>query len=114
LDGCSRFIFHGELLESMRESDVEVDLQRAREKFPDSRPQIITDNGPQFIARDFHEIIRLCGMTHVRTSPYYPQSKGKIERWHGMLKQDCLRPHLPLENVRWYENHGIVSDGQQA
>jgi putative transposase len=31
--------------------------------------------GPQFIARDFKEFIRISGMTHVRTSPNYPQSK---------------------------------------
>ena len=31
-----------------------------------------------------------------RTSPYYPQSNGKIERWHGTLKRDCLRPNVPL------------------
>jgi transposase InsO family protein len=96
LDGCSRFIVHWELRESMREADVEVVLQRAREKFPDASPRIITDNGPQFIARDFHEFIRLCGMTHVRTSPYYPQSNGKIERWHQTLKVDCIRPNVPL------------------
>jgi transposase InsO family protein len=96
LDGCSRFIVHWELRESMREADVEIVLQRAREKFPDATPRIITDNGPQFIARDFHEFIRLCGMTHVRTSPYYPQSNGKIERWHQTLKVDCIRPHVPL------------------
>jgi hypothetical protein len=35
-------------------------------------------------------------MTHVRTSPYYPQSNGKIERWHGTLKRDCIRPSVPL------------------
>jgi putative transposase len=96
LDGCSRFLVHWELRESMKESDVEVVLQRAREKFPDAHPRIITDNGPQFIAKDFKEFIRLCGMTHVRTSPYYPQSNGKIERWHGTLKADCIRPHVPL------------------
>jgi hypothetical protein len=96
LDGCSRFIVHWELRKSMREADVEIVLQRAREKFPGEAPRIITDNGPQFIARDFHEFIRLCGMTHVRTSPYYPQSNGKIERWHQTLKVDCIRPHVPL------------------
>jgi putative transposase len=96
LDGCSRYIVHGELRESMKEADVEIVLQRAREKFPDARPRIISDNGPQFIARDFKEFIRLCGMTHVRTSPYYPQSNGKLERWHGTLKRDCLRPNVPL------------------
>jgi len=25
-------------------------------------------------------------MTHVRTSPYYPQSNRKIERWHNRSK----------------------------
>ena len=33
-----------------------------------------------------------CGMTHVRTSPYYPQSNGKLERWHETLKGECIRP----------------------
>jgi transposase InsO family protein len=96
LDGCSRYIVHWELRESMKEADVEVVLQRAREAFPGVRPRIISDNGPQFVARDFKEFIRLSGMTHVRTSPYYPQSNGKIERWHGTLKRDCLRPSVPL------------------
>lgn len=96
LDGCSRYIVHWELRESMKEADVEVVLQRAREVFPDARPRVISDNGPQFVARDFKEFIRLSGMTHVRTSPYYPQSNGKLERWHGTLKRDCLRPNVPL------------------
>jgi transposase InsO family protein len=96
LDGCSRYIVHWELRESMKESDVEIVLQRAREQFPDVHPRIISDNGPQFIARDFKEFIRISGMTHVRTSPYYPQSNGKLERWHATLKQDCIRPGVPL------------------
>ena len=56
----------------MTESDVELVMQRAKEKYPDARPRIISDNGPQFIAKDFKEFIRVSGMTHVRTSPYYP------------------------------------------
>ena len=61
------------------------------EKYPGEHPRIITDNGPQFISRDFKQFIRLMGLTHVRTSPYYPQSNGKLERWHGSLKQECIR-----------------------
>jgi len=80
----------------MTEADVEVILQRAREKFPEARPRIISDNGPQFIAESFKEYIRICGMTHVRTSPYYPQSNGKIERWHRSVKSECIRPTMPL------------------
>jgi transposase InsO family protein len=96
LDGYSRFIVDWELRASMTESEIEVLLQRAREKFPGTCPRIISDNGPQFIARDFKEFIRLCGMTHVRTSPYYPQSNGKMERWNQSLKRECIRPGTPL------------------
>lgn len=96
LDGASRYIVHWEIGETMTEAQVEIILQRAREKFPQARPRIISDNGPQFVARDFKEFIRVSGMTHVRTSPYYPQSNGKIERWHGSLKRECIRPGTPL------------------
>jgi len=95
LDGASRAIVHYEVRERMTELDIECILQRAREKHPDARPRIISDNGPQFIAGEFKDFIRLCGMTHVRTSPYYPQSNGKIERWHRSFKHDAFRPAAP-------------------
>jgi len=95
LDGASRAVVHWELKEAMKEADVELILQRAREKHPDAKPRIISDNGPQFIARDFKEFIRLTGMTHVRTSPHYPQSNGKLERWHKSLKVEAVRPAAP-------------------
>ncbi len=96
LDGYSRYIVHWEIREKMEEVDVETILQRAREKFPGTTPRIISDNGPQFIAKDFKQFIRISGMTHVRTSPYYPQSNGKLERYHRTIKNDCLRPGTPL------------------
>ena len=96
LDGYSRYIVHWEIREAMTEADVEIILQRAIERFPDTKSRVISDNGPQFIAKDFKEFIRISGMDHVRTSPYYPQSNGKIERWHQSLKQECIRPKCPL------------------
>jgi transposase-like protein len=96
LDGYSRYIVHWEIREKMEEVDIETILQRAREQFPDAKPRIISDNGPQFVAKEFKEYIRICGMTHVRTSPYYPQSNGKLERYHRTIKHDCLRPGTPL------------------
>ena len=96
LDGYSRYIVHWEIRERMKEMDVEIILQRAREKFPQESPRIISDNGPQFISKEFKEFIRIMGMDHVRTSPYYPQSNGKIERWHQSLKRECIRPTSPL------------------
>mgnify|MGYP001187273566 FL=1 len=95
LDGFSRFIVHWEIREAMKEPDVELIVQRALEKFPGMKPKLISDNGPQFIAKDFKEFIRLSGMTHVRTSPYYPQSNGKQERMQGTVKRECIREKNP-------------------
>jgi putative transposase len=69
LDGYSRFLVHWDLRESMTEADVEIILERAKQRYPGVRPRVISDNGPQFVAKDFKEFIRISSMTHVRTSP---------------------------------------------
>jgi transposase InsO family protein len=76
LDGWSRYLVQWGLRESMTTADVTTILQRARERFPDARPRMITGNGPQCVARDFRDCIRIAGMPHVRTAPYSPQSNG--------------------------------------
>lgn len=96
LDGYSRYVVHWEIRRSMTEQDQLTILQRAKEKFPNETPRIISDNGAQFLAKDFKEFIRICGMTHVKTSPYYPQSNGKLERFHGSIKGECIRPGTPV------------------
>jgi putative transposase len=57
---------------------------------------VISDNGPQFVARDLKAFIRMSGITHVRTPPCYPQINGKIVRWNASLKQECVRPGTPV------------------
>lgn len=96
LDGCSRYIVHWEIREAMKEADAEIVLQRAREKHPQARPRVISDNGPQFVAKDFKEFLRQWQTTHVLTSPHYPQSNGKLERFHRTLKEQAIRPKTPL------------------
>jgi putative transposase len=95
LDGFSRFIVAWDLKISMVEADIEITLQRALEAFPDAKPRIVSDNGPQYVSKDFKEFIRVSGMTHVRTSPYYPQSNGKLERFNGSIKREAIRPATP-------------------
>ena len=51
LDGYSRFLVHWDLRESMRETDIEIILERAKEQYPEARSRIISDNGPQFLAK---------------------------------------------------------------
>jgi len=109
LDGYSRYMINWDIGESMKEADVEMVVQKALEKFPGVKPRLISDNGPQFIARDFKEFIRLSGMTHVRTSPYYPQSNGKMERAEGTVKQECIRERNPetIEEARRFVDEYI-------
>ena len=97
LDGCSRAVLSWRLAESMTAADAEIVLQQAREKNPNQKPRIISDNGPQFLAKDFKQFIRICEMSHVTTSPYYPQSNGKLERFHRTIKGECIRPQTPLD-----------------
>lgn len=91
----------------MKEPEVETIVQLALEKHPGHKPRIISDNGPQFIAKDFKQFVRLAGITHVRTSPYYPQSNGKLERWHKTLKGEEFRDKAPA-NVE--EARRVVGD----
>ena len=95
LDGYSRAIIHWKLAPSMTTDEVVIIIQQAKELHPGCSPRIISDNGPQFIAKDFKTFIRLAGFTHVRTSPYYPQSNGKIERFNQTIKGSALRPASP-------------------
>jgi len=75
---------------------VDGRAHRLKKKSWGALTSVLDGYGPQFIARDFKEFIRIAGMTHVRTSPYYPQSNGKLERWHKSLKSECIRPGTPL------------------
>lgn len=105
LDGYSRYIVHWEIRESMKERDVEMLFLRALESLPGVTPsRVISDNGPQYIARDFKEFIRQIASSHVRTSPYYPQSNGKQERVQGTIKRECIRERNPqcLEDAQRY------------
>jgi len=116
LDGYSRFIVQWDFLDRMTEADIELILQRAREAHPEASPRIISDNGPQFIAGDFRRFIDLTGLTHVRTSVNYPQSNGKIERYHRTLDKDTIQAVTPdgaratiAARIDHYNNHRLHS-----
>ncbi len=48
----------------------------SREGFPD---EIISDNGVQFVSKEFEEFLSARGIKHGFSSLYYPQSNGAIE-----------------------------------
>jgi transposase InsO family protein len=102
IDGFSRYMVHHELRMSMQEFDVQITIQRALEKYSGCKPRIISDNGSQFISKDFAEYLKQLGLQHIRTSIAYPQSNGKIERYHRTLQQECLqkKSFINLDDAR--------------
>ena len=90
IDGYSRYIVNHELRTNMQVYDVQIVIQRTLEKYPGVKPRLITDNGSQYISKDFAEYLKLVGLQHIRTSIAYPQSNGKIERYHRTIHEECL------------------------
>lgn len=102
MDGYSRYIIHHEVRANMTKDDVMITIQKAKEKYPDKKPRIISDNGGQFISKDFQEFIKFLELTHIRTSVAYPQSNGKLERFHRSIGIECLHTNsfISIEDAR--------------
>ena len=66
--------------------------------------RITSDRGRQFESGIFAELMRAIGSTHLRTTPYHPQSNGIIERWHRSLKTAILC-HNP---ARWVDHLPVI------
>lgn len=46
----------------------------------------VTDNGPQFVSKEFENFCKTMGIAHVKTAPYSPQSNGQAERFVDLFK----------------------------
>jgi len=91
LDGYSRYVLHHELRASMERWDVILTVQRAREKFPEVTPRVISDHGGPYIAQEYKDYLRYAGLTQTLISVGYPKSNGKIERFYRTVKGECIR-----------------------
>ncbi len=92
LDDYSRFILAWRLQPDMTAGSLIEVVQEAVEKTGMTevplrdRTSLLSDNGPGYLARAFSRYLRLLGIRHIVSSPYHPQTNGKIERYHRTLK----------------------------
>ncbi len=49
--------------------------------------QLVTDNGPQFVAESFQQFLKANGIRHIRSAPYHPATNGLAERFVQTFKQ---------------------------
>jgi len=128
LDGYSRNLLSWDLRSSMKTDDVQIVAQQAVEAvqkspqaalYNENRPRIISDNGKQYKCREFNQFLGIHGLSLVTTSPYYPQSNGKMERCWQTLKGGGLRVSSEMsleeakevfsEYVRYYNEERLHS-----
>lgn len=51
-------------------------------------PDMLSDQGKEFISTTFKEFNKLLSIKHKFTSPYHPQTNGALERTHLTLKDN--------------------------
>jgi transposase InsO family protein len=88
IDGYSRYLVHWEILTTMKADDVTLVVQRALEKHPEAKPEIIHDNGSQFTGREFKKLLKRFELAQIRIRLYHPESNGTIERFHRTLREE--------------------------
>lgn len=95
-DDYSRYIIAWKLCTTMKAKDVTDTLELALEAsgcdqaMVVHKPRLLSDNGSSYIAADLADYLDDKGMDHVRGAPHYPQTQGKIERWHQAMKNRIL------------------------
>lgn len=53
---------------------------------------VLTDNGPEYVAKAFGAAVTTLGLKHLRTPPRSPNHNAVCERFHGTILQECWRP----------------------
>ncbi|PIL31638.1 transcription factor [Ganoderma sinense ZZ0214-1] len=48
---------------------------------------LLTDNGEEFLSYPFQNYLHRLGIEHLRTSPYHPQTNGRLEKFNDNLTQ---------------------------
>ena len=101
MDDYSRYILAHRLQRDMTsDSFIEV-VQEAvdrtgMDRIPiTDRTRLLSDNGPGYVSRAFRDYLGMVGIKHILTTPFHPQTNGKLERYHQTLKRDVNQ--LPYE-----------------
>ena len=73
----------------MSKTTVSKTLDVVRQWFASHRvpEQIVTDNGPQFVAEEFDIFTKRNGIKHVKSAPYQSASNRLAEKFIKSIKQ---------------------------
>jgi len=96
IDAYSRYIISYDVHADGTALNASLVLQDAFDNSPKGiTPFVVSDNGPEFIGKEFREVIRQNNGKRMRISAYHPQSNGIDERHHRTLREECLQGKTP-------------------
>ncbi|MBI3008981.1 MAG: DDE-type integrase/transposase/recombinase [Candidatus Omnitrophica bacterium] len=84
---------------------IEMGVEKARQEGhlldPNNMPRLFTDNGSGFTSSIMAKYLACHGIRHIFSTPYHPQSRGKIERFNRSIKEMiCLVVYLSPEQLK--------------
>ena len=88
IDAYSRYIVQWELCWTLTGDAMALVLQTALDRTPGATPEVVSDNGPEFINRDFVTVLKAQGLKQIRTRFYHPESNGVLERYHRTFREE--------------------------
>ncbi len=88
IDAYSRYIVQWELCWTLTGDAMALVLQAALDRTPGATPEVVSDNGPEFINRDFVTVLKAQGLKQIRTRFYHPESNGVLERYHRTFREE--------------------------
>ena len=89
MDDASRLITHSAFCPGETALDIEGVLKQAILKRSLPR-KLVIDNGPAYRAGSLQSICARLSIQLVYCRPYEPESKGKLERWHRVVRAQFL------------------------
>ena len=95
IDAYSRYVVAWDLCWHLTDDAMALVLRQALDRTPGASPEIVTDNGPEFIGRDFHLACKAESLKHIRTRVHHPQSNGTLERYHRTFREEGWRGVAP-------------------
>ncbi len=125
MDEYARYLVHHEVLTGADGIAVSLAAQAAVETLPKGadglpveKPEIQSDNGSGYIAREFLLVLKENGLGHHRITPHCPEENGVMERAYRTLREalegEELKNLLEAEKVlarivRWYNAERLHS-----
>ena len=95
IDAYSRYIVQWDLTWTLTGDVMALVLQAALDATPGASPEVVSDNGPEFINRDFVTVLKAQSLKQIRTRFHHPQSNGVVERYHRSFREEGWRGAQP-------------------